>query len=118
MSFDLMLYIAPMAGVLALAYAYFKAKSINKADPGTEKMVEIAKHIRDGAMAFLAREYKVLAIFVVAVAAILAGANAAMENSSWLVGLSFVVGAVCSGLALVLVAYTQPTRGQRGSPPW
>jgi K(+)-stimulated pyrophosphate-energized sodium pump len=99
MSLEMMLYIAPAAGLLALIYAFIKATSINKADPGTEKMVEIGGHIREGAMAFLGREYRVLAIFVIIVAIALAAANYAMDASSWLVGVSFIVGAICSGLA-------------------
>ena len=62
-------------------------------------MQTIAGHIQEGAMAFLNREYRVLAIFVVVVAALLAFGNANLENSSWLIGVSFVLGAVCSGLA-------------------
>ena len=95
----MMLYLIPAAGLLALGYAYFKARQVNRADAGTEKMIEIGGHIRDGAMAFLGREYRVLAIFVVAVAILLAVANGCMSNSSWMVGLSFMVGAVCSALA-------------------
>ncbi|MBN2717637.1 MAG: sodium-translocating pyrophosphatase [Deltaproteobacteria bacterium] len=99
MNLSTLLLIAPIAGALALAYAFIKTGMINKADAGTDKMKEIGAHIREGAMAFLGREYKVLAIFVVIVAALLAIANGSMEDSSPLVGLSFVVGAVCSGLA-------------------
>jgi len=99
MSLEVMLYLIPAAGLLALLYAYLKAKQINKADSGTDKMREIGGHIREGAMAFLGREYKVLAVFVLAVAVLLAVANSSMENSSWLVGVSFIVGAVCSALA-------------------
>ncbi len=94
-----MMYIAPVAGVLALIFAFLKASAVNRADAGTDKMKEIAGHIRDGAMAFLGREYRVLAIFVVIVAVVLAWANMGMASSSWLVGVSFVVGAICSGLA-------------------
>ena len=96
MSFEGMLMVIPGAGLLALIYAYVKARQVNQADSGTAKMVEIGGHIREGAMAFLGREYKVLAIFVIAVAVLLAAANAKMESSSWMVGLSFIVGAVCS----------------------
>ncbi len=99
MSLETVIYVAPIAGVLALIYAFFKASAINRAEIGTDKMKEIAGHIREGAMAFLGREYRVLALFVVIVAIVLALANSTMENSSWMVGLSFVVGAVCSGLA-------------------
>jgi K(+)-stimulated pyrophosphate-energized sodium pump len=62
-------------------------------------MKKIAGHIRDGAMAFLAREYRVLAIFVVVVAGLLALVNAGQANSSALIGVSVVAGALCSGLA-------------------
>jgi len=99
MSLEMMMYVAPAAGILALIYAFIKTQQINKADAGTDKMIEIGGHIRDGAMAFLSREYKVLAIFVVIVAILLAVANGSMEGSSWMVGLSFVVGAICSGLS-------------------
>ncbi len=84
-------------GVVALIFAMWRSSWISKQDPGTEKMVEIGNAIREGAMAFLAREYKVLAVFVVAVAALLFWGNYAAGKS--LVALSFVVGALCSALA-------------------
>ncbi len=99
MNLNTMLLVAPIAGVLALIYAFVKTTTISRADAGTDKMKEIGGHIRDGAMAFLGREYSVLVIFVAVVAILLAVANANIEGSSWMVGVSFVVGAVCSGLA-------------------
>jgi len=95
----LLLYLFPLAGVIALIFAYFKSISINKEDPGTDRMKEIGGYIREGAMAFLNREYKVLAIFVFLVAVLLAWQNAGDENTSPLIALSFIVGALCSGLA-------------------
>jgi len=94
-----LLYVAPAAGVLALIFALFKAMSISRKDPGTERMVEIGGHIREGAMAFLAREYKVLALFVVVVAILLFIANQGRADSSPLVAMSFVIGAISSALA-------------------
>jgi K(+)-stimulated pyrophosphate-energized sodium pump len=94
-----LVYAAPAAGVVALIFAFFKSAWVNKQDPGDEKMVEIGALIREGAMAFLAREYKVLAGFVVVVAAILALFNLSGENRSPLIAVSFVLGAVASGLA-------------------
>ncbi|WP_020404414.1 sodium-translocating pyrophosphatase [Gracilimonas tropica] len=91
-------YLIPVAGVLALLYTIFKTSWVSKQEIGTEKMERISKHIASGAMAFLKAEYKVLSIFVVAVAIIL-GWSANPEVSSWMVAISFVVGAVCSGLA-------------------
>jgi K(+)-stimulated pyrophosphate-energized sodium pump len=98
-TFIIFLLIAPVAGILALLFAWIKTAGINKADAGTDKMKEIGGHIREGAMAFLGREYKALLIFVILVAIILGVANYSMEQSSWMVGLSFLVGAFCSGLA-------------------
>ncbi len=85
------------SGVLALLYAFWRSGWIAKQDPGNERMQEIGQAVREGAMAFLAREYKVLAVFVVAVAALLAWGNLSRRTS--LVALSFVVGASCSALA-------------------
>lgn len=93
-----LIYVIPVFGVLALLYTFWKSGWVSKQDVGTEKMAKIAKHISDGAMSFLKAEYKVLAIFVVVVAALLAwsGMN---EGSSWLVAVSFILGAICSALA-------------------
>jgi K(+)-stimulated pyrophosphate-energized sodium pump len=85
-----------ICSVAALVFAYYKAAWINKQDPGTDRMQEIGAAVREGAMAFLAREYKVLAIFVVAVAVLLA---VGYKGAQGLVAVSFVVGAFCSGLA-------------------
>lgn len=95
---DTLLTVVPAAGVLALAYTFWKSSWVAKQDVGTEKMAKIAKHIADGAMAFLKAEYRVLAIFVIVVAAVLA-VSANKETSSWMVSISFIVGAICSALA-------------------
>ena len=89
----------PGAGVLALAYAGYKAAWVNKQDAGSEDMQDIASQIQEGAMAFLKAEYTVLAVFVAVVAGLLAVANMSGDNQSPLIAVSFVVGAVCSGLA-------------------
>ncbi len=94
-----MIYLIPLAGVLALVFAAVKASWVRRQDSGTEEMATIAAHIHDGAMAFLGREYRVLAVFVVAVAVILAVSNFSQADSHWMIAVSFVVGAVCSGLA-------------------
>ncbi|MFN3198403.1 MAG: sodium-translocating pyrophosphatase [Bradymonadia bacterium] len=93
------IWAAPAAGVLALLFAFVKSGWVNKQDPGNDHMKEIAQNIREGAMAFLGREYRVLAIFVVIVAGLLAWANSGQEDSHALIALSFVIGAICSGLA-------------------
>ena len=92
------LYLIPIAGLIALLYTFIKSSWVSKQEVGTERMGRISESIAAGAMAFLKAEYRVLAIFVVAVA-ILLGVSANPETSSWMVAISFVVGAVCSGLA-------------------
>ena len=107
---DKLIYAVPAAGVLALLFAYWKARWVKKQDAGDDTMKEIAKRIQEGAMAFLAREYKVLSIFVVLVAVLLAAVNlggsveegapaGTVADKSPLIALSFVMGAIASGLA-------------------
>jgi K(+)-stimulated pyrophosphate-energized sodium pump len=92
-------YAAPFFGLAALGYAFLKSRFINKQEAGTDRMREISGYIREGAMAFLGREYKVLTGFALVVACLLAGANWNSEASHPLVALSFLVGALASGLA-------------------
>ena len=60
-----------IVGALALVFAFYKATWISKLSPGNDRMKEISTYIHDGAMAFLTREYKSLAIFIVVLFAIL-----------------------------------------------
>ncbi|MEM6320737.1 MAG: sodium-translocating pyrophosphatase [Bacteroidota bacterium] len=90
-------YAIPVLGVIALLYTFWKSGWVSKQDVGTPRMARIADNISEGAMAFLKAEYRVLGIFVVIVAIIL-GATA-REDSSPLVAVSFVLGAICSALA-------------------
>ena len=87
------------AAVLAMVYSFWKTSWISNQDEGTDHMKSIGASIADGAMAFLKAEYRVLAIFVVAVAVLLGLANSGKADSSALISLSFIVGAVASGLA-------------------
>jgi len=93
-----LLYSLPLFGVLGLLYVVWKSAWVSKQDAGTDKMKNIASHIAEGAMAFLKAEYKILSIFVICVALLLAF-TANSGTSSPLVGLSFVLGAFCSALA-------------------
>ena len=97
MSSNLMFVIG--AGVLAMIYSFWKTSWIEAQDEGTDRMKSIGASIADGAMAFLKTEYRVLAIFVLAVAILLGVANSGRADSSALISLSFVVGAFASGLA-------------------
>jgi len=92
------LYYVLGAGILAMIYAFWKTSWINNQDEGTDRMKQIGASIADGAMAFLKAEYRVLAIFVAIVACLLAYA-ANNQGDSWLVSISFLSGALASGLA-------------------
>jgi len=98
MSPEQLLYCVLASSFLALAYTFLKSAWVSKQEVGTEKMAAIASHIANGAMAFLRAEYRVLAVFVVCVAVIL-GISADADKSSPLVAVSFIFGALCSGLA-------------------
>ena len=95
---DTYLYLVFGSGIIAMLFSFWKTNWINKQDQGTERMEKIGKAIADGAMAFLRAEYRVLAIFVVVVAILLAFLAPEGKNS-WLVSVSFLIGALTSGLA-------------------
>ncbi len=89
------IYIIPAFGVLALLFTAWKSAWVSSQEVGTERMGRIAGNIADGAMSFLKAEYKVLSIFVAAVAVLMA-LSGNSEGSSPLVALSFILGALCS----------------------
>lgn len=95
---EMLIYSTLAAGILAMLYTVWKTAWITRQDAGTDRMKRIASYITQGAMAFLKAEYKILAIFVLAVA-ILLGVSATSEDSHPFIAMSFVVGALCSGLA-------------------
>ncbi|MDR7870565.1 MAG: sodium-translocating pyrophosphatase [Tissierellaceae bacterium] len=92
---DFAILSAPIVGVLALLFAMYKAKSIDQVNPGNDRMKEIAKYISDGAMAFLGRQYKSLAIFVVVLFIILTFAPGLGLSTA----ICFVLGAAFSACA-------------------
>ena len=96
---ELIVNYLPLFGLAALVFVFFKNSWVAKQDGGNEKMARIAKNIADGAMSFLKAEYKILSIFVAAVAILLYFKGTYEEGSNGMIALSFVVGAVCSALA-------------------
>ncbi|WP_461204598.1 sodium-translocating pyrophosphatase [Clostridium sp. DL1XJH146] len=82
-----------ITGIIALILAFYLSQQIAKEDAGTDRMKEIAGYIHEGAMAFLTREYKYLAIFVVVVAIVL---GIAIDPKT---AICFVVGALFSVFA-------------------
>ena len=87
-------FVAPIAAVVGLIVAFCLASWIGKADEGTDRMKEIAGFIREGAMAFLRREYKTMVIVIV-VLFLLIGFG--LQN--WTTAVLYVIGALLSVLA-------------------
>ncbi len=96
---ELFIQLLPAFGILALLFVFVKNNWVSKQEIGNEKMARIAKNIADGAMSFLKAEYKILSIFVIAVAVLLFFKGQAESGSNGFVAVSFVVGAICSALA-------------------
>jgi len=95
-------FAAPVAGIVALLFAYYLAAKISRMNPGNQHMKEIAAAIHEGAMAFLGRQYRVLIVFVLCLAAIIVIAGLATKGAESIqptTAVSFVLGAVCSVLA-------------------
>ena len=100
-----LIYFIPALGVIGLIVMAIKSAWVSKQDAGDAKMTELAGYIADGAMAFLKAEWKVLSIFVVFAAALLAYSGTIHEvngkaiHSSWIISISFIIGAVFSATA-------------------
>ncbi len=82
--------VVPIMGIVGMFFAFLIYGWLVKQPMGNEKMVEIAKAIQEGAMAFLKAEYKILAVFIVIVWAILTFAL------RWETGIAYLGGAFCS----------------------
>src|SRR4051794_33389294 len=99
------IYLAPVLGILGLIVIVMKSAWVTKQDAGDQNMQVLAGHIADGAMAFLKAEWKVLSIFVVFTAILLAYSGTAHTvngkeiHSSWVICIAFIVGAVFSATA-------------------
>jgi K(+)-stimulated pyrophosphate-energized sodium pump len=87
------LWLVVLCGVLAIVYAIWATSSVLSANPGNEKMQEIAAAIREGAQAYLRRQYTTIAIVGVVIFLIVG------FLLGWLVAVGFAVGAVLSGAA-------------------
>ena len=86
--------LVPIAAFVGLIVAYALAAWIGKLDEGNERMKEIAGYIREGAMAFLRREYKTMAIVIVVLFLVIGFAL-----NSWVTAILYVIGALLSVLA-------------------
>ena len=102
---DNLIYSIPLLGLIGILVMAVKSAWVNRQDAGDANMQELAGYIADGAMAFLKAEWKVLSIFVVFTAAILAYSGSIHEingvpmHSSWIIAVAFIIGAVFSAFA-------------------
>ncbi|BDD09182.1 putative K(+)-stimulated pyrophosphate-energized sodium pump [Fulvitalea axinellae] len=92
-------YLVPALGLVGFLYMLAKASWVSKQDAGSDKMSELAGYIADGAMAFLKAEWKVMAYFAVIAAVLLAWSGGQVENSTPLIAVAFLIGAVFSAVA-------------------
>src|SRR5436190_13645760 len=93
------LYLIPALGIFGLVVMAFKSAWVTKQPTGEANMVELAGYIAEGAMAFLKAEWRILAIFAVVAAALLAWSGTLVETSSPVIAVSFLIGAVFSATA-------------------
>lgn len=91
-------YAIPLASVLALGFAFFFYSSMKKEDEGTEVMKKIAQYVREGAMAYLKQQYKVVGIVFVVLAIIFSVMAVFGLQNKW-VPFAFITGGFFSGLA-------------------
>jgi len=114
--------IVPIGGIVALLFATYLFFTVKKQSSGNEKMRELSGAIRDGAMAFLKSEYKVLVIFVAVVASLL-GMASFFEGSNihWGSSVAFIIGAIFSavagniGMRMATMANARTAEGTRKS---
>ena len=94
-----LLYVVPILGLVGLAYMFVLRSWVIKQDTGTEKMSKLASYIKEGAMAFLNAEYRILAVFVVIAGILLGIISSVVETTHWFIVVAFVIGAVFSAIA-------------------
>ncbi len=88
-----LIYSSLAAGIISLVFAAFLAGKIAGSEPGNDRMMEIAKYVQEGAMAFLKREYSVLAGFVLVVFGLIG------YFINWQTAACFITGSICSAVA-------------------
>ena len=93
------IYIPLILSVIGLMYMFIRASWVKNQASGSERMQEISKAIKEGALAFLNAEYRLLLIFVIVASVALFGISIAVDTTSWMIVPAFVFGAFFSALA-------------------
>ncbi len=97
-----LLWLVPTAGVIAVLFAAFLARDVLSRDKGTPEMQSVAAAIYEGAMAFLNRQYRTIAMLSLVAAVLiglLLGVLAGNADIAWRTSVAFLVGAACSGIS-------------------
>ncbi len=92
-------FVTPIGAILALVFAYILFLGVKREDEGNEQMKTIAKHVRDGAFAYLKQQYKGVAIFFVIAFILFNIMSHVLHVMHWLVPIAFLTGGIFSGLA-------------------
>ncbi|MFC5047177.1 sodium-translocating pyrophosphatase [Aquimarina hainanensis] len=93
------IYVPIALSILGLLFMFIKMSWVKKQSPGSEKMQNISKSIKEGALAFLAAEYRLLLIFVIVASVALFSISLFVETTSWMIVPAFIFGAIFSALA-------------------
>ena len=94
-----MIFVPIGLAILGLLFMFVKMSWVKKQAPGNDRMQEISKAIKEGALAFLEAEYRLLLIFVVIASGALFGISYFVDTTSWMIIPAFIIGAVFSALA-------------------
>ena len=99
MSVDLLFWLVPLSSLIALGFAFYFYRRMLREDEGTPTMREIAAHVRNGAMAYLKQQYKVLTIVFIILAIFFAVLAYGFDVQNHWVPFAFLTGGFFSGLA-------------------
>ena len=118
---DKILYLVPVLGIIGLLVMIVKSRWVYNQDAGEEKMQTLANYIREGALAFLGAEYRILAIFVVIAGVLLGVISSLVETTHWFIIVAFLIGAFFSawagniGMRIATAANVRTTQAARKS---
>ncbi len=101
---EILMSLVFIISILGLVVAGYLAAFVMRQDTGSAKMRDISNAIKEGAEAFLKRQYKTIAILAIIVALIIFGVYTAIGKSdlAWKTGFAFILGALCSGIAGII----------------
>ncbi len=95
----MIVYLVPLCGVIGLLYTAWRFNWVSSQPAGDANMQKLSGYIADGAIAFLKAEWKILAYFAIPTAILLAWLGSSSPNSSWIISIAFIIGAVFSAVA-------------------